>query len=190
MRRPVIIVATLLAATALAAASLALPTGSTAAGSPDNTIEPADRGTAVQVGDTLPPPDTGTGKRAVFSIAQQRVWVYSDTTTIIRTFLVSARLDMPNVGTYKVWSRSLYACSSAHRSECMRFMIRFAKGPGGDNIGFHEIPRETALPGDPWLQTVEQLGQPLSSGCLRQSTADAEFMWTWAAIGTTVVVIA
>lgn len=160
------------------------------AGDTDTSIDVADRGSVEQVDTTLPPPDTGSGRRAVFSIGQQRVWVYADDTTIIRTFLVSARLDMPNVGTYSVTSRSAYTCSSDHRTVCMRYMIRFTKGPGGDNIGFHEIPRDTALPGDPWVQTVDQLGQPLSSGCLRESTADAEFMWAWAPVGTKVVVIA
>lgn len=149
----------------------------------------AVRGERVQVDPTLPPPDTGTGRRAVFSLTQQRVWLYDASGWVIRTFPVSARLDMPNVGTYQVTSRSSYTCSIAHRSVCMRFMIRFAKGPGGDNIGFHEIPRDYSLPGAPWLQSEAQLGQPLSDGCLRESSADAEFMWAWAPVGTRVVVI-
>ncbi len=188
MRR---LVVTALAMMLVAGGAVVAPRGSIAvAGDPDSSIEVADRGSVEQIDTTLPPPDTGSGRRAVFSIGQQRVWVFADDTTIIRTFLVSARLDMPNVGTYSVTSRSAYTCSSDHRTVCMRYMIRFTKGPGGDNIGFHEIPRDTALPGDPWVQTVDQLGQPLSSGCLRESTADAEFMWAWAPVGTKVVVIA
>jgi lipoprotein-anchoring transpeptidase ErfK/SrfK len=35
----------------------------------------------------------------------------------------------------------------------------------------------------------DQLGQPLSGGCVRQSVADAEFMWEWGQIGTQVNVI-
>lgn len=174
----------------VAGGAVVAPSGPMAlAGDPDASIDVAERGSVEQVDTTLPPPDTGSGRRAVFSIGQQRVWVFADDTTIIRTFLVSARLDMPNVGTYSVTSRSAYTCSSDHRTVCMRYMIRFTKGPGGDNIGFHEIPRDTALPGDPWVQTVDQLGQPLSSGCLRESTADAEFMWAWAPVGTKVVVL-
>ena len=151
--------------------------------STDTSVLSADRGPSEQVDTTLPPPNTGTGKRAVFSIAQQRVWVFSDDSTIIRTFLVSARLDMPNPGTYKVWSRSLYACSSGHRWICMRYMIRFAKGPAGGHIGFHEIPRDTRAPGDPGVQTEEQLGQPLSRVCLPPRPAHADLMWRWCAIG-------
>lgn len=155
----------------------------------DGDFAAAVRGTTAQVAPTLPPPNTGTGRRAVFSIGQQRVWLFDASETLVRTFLVSARLDMPNVGTYRVFSRSAFTCSIAHPSVCMRYMIRFTKGPGGDNIGFHEIPRDYALPGDPWLQGESQLGQPISDGCLRESTADAQFMWNWAPVGTTVVVI-
>jgi lipoprotein-anchoring transpeptidase ErfK/SrfK len=66
-------------------------------------------------------------------------------------------------------------------------MVRFAKGPGGDNIGFHEIPTNirTGVP----LQSVSQLGQALSGGCVRQATSDAVYMWNWAPIGTQVVVL-
>ena len=63
-------------------------------------------------------------------------------------------------------------------------MVRFAHGPLGDNIGFHEIPRKDGAP----IESDAQLGLPLSGGCVRQSTADAMFMWDFAGIGTTVVV--
>jgi lipoprotein-anchoring transpeptidase ErfK/SrfK len=39
------------------------------------------------------------------------------------------------------------------------------------------------------VQSVSQLGQPLSGGCVRQSTPDAIWMWNWAYIGTKVVVL-
>ena len=66
----------------------------------------------------------------------------------------------------------------------MRFMVRFTKGPQGDNIGFHEIPKRDGVP----VQSESQLGQALSGGCVRQATSDAEYMWAFAGIGTTVVV--
>jgi lipoprotein-anchoring transpeptidase ErfK/SrfK len=67
----------------------------------------------------------------------------------------------------------------------MRWMVRFAHGPTGGNIGFHEIPRDNGVP----MQSDSQLGQALSSGCVRQSTADAQYMWLFGGIGTRVVVI-
>lgn len=39
------------------------------------------------------------------------------------------------------------------------------------------------------LQGVDELGEALSAGCVRQSTDDAARMWDWAGTGTTVVVL-
>ena len=38
--------------------------------------------------------------------------------------------------------RGHFTCNIDHPNICMRFMVRFAHGPLGDNIGFHEIPKE------------------------------------------------
>ena len=83
-----------------------------------------------------------------------------------------------------VYSRSMYTYSTANPAIKWRYMVRFAYGPGGGRIGFHEIPNRNGVP----LQSERQLGQPLSGGCVRQSTADAEWMWNWAGVGTNVVV--
>lgn len=151
----------------------------------------ASRGTAVQVTPTLPPPapavpaKSGTGRRVVYSTTLQRVWAVDGHGTVVRTYRVSGRTSIPNPGTYTVFSRSARACSYAGPQECMRWMVRFAVGPGGGNIGFHEIPRWYGVP----EQTDAQLGQPLSHGCVREATADARFMWTWGVLGTRVVVL-
>ena len=157
---------------------------------------PAVRGTAVQVVPTLAPPDligssavlpadTGSGRRVVYSKSLMRVWIVDSAENIERTYLVSGRLSQPRAGTYFVFSRSTYTCSISHSNLCMRWMVRFTHGPSGDNIGSHEIPRQNGVP----VQGNSQLGQALSSGCVRQSTADAQYMWAWAGIGTKVVVI-
>lgn len=153
-------------------------------------LDDATRGTTELIGTTMPDPNplpagSGAGRRAVFSISQQFVWAVEADGSIARSYLVSARLDMPRPGTYRVFSKSEFTCARSNWNECMRWMVRFTKGPEGDNIGFHEIPRIKGVP----VQTDAQLGQPLSSGCLRQSTADAWFMWLWAPVGTTVVVV-
>lgn len=165
-----------------------------------NEMVPANRGTAVQVEPTLAPPPaaptpatpsvglpagSGSGRRVVYVKSQMRVWIIDAEENIQRTYLVSGRLNQPTPGTYHVFSRSTYTCNINHSNVCMRWMVRFAHGPGGDNIGFHEIPRKNGAP----VQGNHQLGQALSSGCVRQSTDDAQFMWAWAGIGTTVVVI-
>jgi L,D-transpeptidase catalytic domain len=157
----------------------------------------ATRGTAVQVVDTQAPPstelgdsleipaDSGSGRRVVYSKGIQRVWLIEEDGTIYDTHRVSGRMDQPNYGTYTVWSRSEFTCSNAHSNICMRFMVRFAYSRRGDNIGFHEIPKRDGVP----MQTSDQLGEPLSGGCVRQATADAIITWNWAQIGTVVVVV-
>ena len=165
---------------------------------------PATRGSSIQETPTLAPPPTeaptttvvaappdtgvpflsGVGRRVVYSKNQMRVWIVDDTNVTIRTYRVSGRFGQPTPGTYHVFSRSSFTCNIDHPNICMRFMVRFAHGPLGDNIGFHEIPRRDGVP----IESDSQLGQALSGGCVRQATADAMFMWDFAGIGTTVVV--
>jgi len=165
---------------------------------------PATRGSSIQETPTLPPPPTeaptttvvaappdtgvpylsGIGRRVVYSKNQMRVWIVDDANVTIRTYRVSGRMGQPDPGTYHVYSRSTFTCNIDHPNICMRFMVRFAHGPLGDNIGFHEIPKRDGVP----IESDAQLGQALSGGCVRQATADAMFMWDFAGIGTTVVV--
>jgi len=166
---------------------------------PGDPSRTAARGTTAQVTETSPPPppppapagaelpgDSGSGRRVVYSKGQMRVWLIEADGSLTRTYRVSGRMDQPRYGTYQVFSRSPYTCAMKRPDICMRFMVRFTKAFSGDNIGFHEIPvRAGRYP----LQSDAQLGQPLSGGCVRQSTADAIFMWEWAPVGTTVVVI-
>ena len=67
----------------------------------------------------------------------------------------------------------------------MRHMVRFAQGRNLA-IGFHSIPRYGN--GTP-MQTLDQLGTFRSSGCVRQRDDLAAALYSWADIGTTVVVL-
>ena len=171
---------------------------------PADAPAPATRGSSIQETPTLPPPVTeestttlppappntgvpylsGAGRRVVYSKNQMRVWIVDGNDVTVRTYRVSGRFGQPTPGVYQVFSRSSYTCNIDHPNICMRFMVRFAHGPKGDNIGFHEIPKENGVP----IEADSQLGQALSGGCVRQATADAIFMWDFAGIGTTVVV--
>jgi len=131
------------------------------------------------------PDNSGAGRRVVYHRGQQRVWLVDASGGVVKTHRVSGRLYEPYRGTYSVFSRSLYTSSIANPDVKWMYMVRFTRGPGGDNIGFHEIPKRFGVP----LQSVAQLGQPLSGGCVRQSTPDAIYMWNWAGIGTKVVVL-
>ncbi len=98
---------------------------------------------------------------------------------------VSGIRGVPNLGTYQVNSQSLRSYSLDLKDVWFNNMTRFALGPNGGNIGFHEIPTKYGKP----LQTVEQLGTFQGSGCIRMATEDAKLMYNFAKLGTKVVVL-
>lgn len=129
------------------------------------------------------PADSGTGRRAVFSISRQRVWIVSAAGKPRRTYPVSgSAYDNLEPGTYKVFSRSKHA-KGIDDSGTMQWFVRFTKGPRAA-IGFHNIPVDKGKR----VQTRAQLGTPLSHGCIRQAEPDAKAMWRFARLGTKVVV--
>lgn len=137
--------------------------------------------------DTTPeiPRKSGTGRRIVYANKRQRVWVVNAAGDILRTFLVSGRRGVPTPGSYRVLSQSVSSFSPELKGVTFRFMTRFAIGPHGGNIGFHELPLRNGKP----MQTANQLGTFIGGGCLRSTTADARFIFQWARIGTLVVVV-
>jgi hypothetical protein len=164
------------ASVALDASSTTLSPTTTA---PTTTVAPT---TTAPPDDLLPP--SGSGRRVVFSIERQRMWWVDENETVLRTALVSGRANTPQQGTFQVYSKTLNA--TGLDGSRMDYFVRFTKGPNGWAIGFHDIPRMDGVP----VQTPEQLGQPLSHGCIRQSTEDAQFTWEFLDVGSTVVVVA
>ena len=158
--------------------ALAKPTtSSTEADATDATLDPAD--------DTTLPAGSGSGKRIVFSESRQRVWLVTGARHVERTYLVSGSVyDNLDPGTYSVYSRSERAWG-IDDSGTMRYFVRFTQGDNAA-IGFHDIPIDDGR----HVQTVAQLGTPLSHGCIRQRRADAVALWNFAPLGTTVVVVA
>jgi len=118
-------------------------------------------------------------------MSDQRVWLVSSRDRVRRTYLVSGSLtDNLDAGRYEVYSKSMNA-TGVDDSGTMKYMVRFAQGSRAP-IGFHDIP---VLRGEK-LQTVSQLGTPQSHGCVRQRRSDAQALWRFAPLGTTVVVLA
>lgn len=134
------------------------------------------------------PTDSGSGRRVVFDMGDQRVWLVDRRVgeeVTLRTYLVSGSVtDNLDPGTYTVYSRSLRAWG-VDDSGSMRYMVRFAHGTRAA-IGFHDIP---VLDGQQ-VQTRDQLGSPQSHGCIRQWRPDARALWRFAPRGTKVVVTA
>jgi hypothetical protein len=133
------------------------------------------------------PEDSGTGRRIVYDMNSMHVWLVEKDEAVTRDYPVSghASVQLPRAGTYHVYSKSTLAYAYHPLNATMQYMVRFTVGPSGGTIGFHAIPRIFGKP----MQTEAQLGTPLSSGCVRQSDSDALFLWNWAPIGTTVVVL-
>jgi hypothetical protein len=144
--------------------------------------EPARDATAL-------PPGSGTGRRIVFDISAQRVWLVAVTRSgeerVRRTYLASGSVsDNLQPGTYAVFSRSRHAWG-IDDSGTMEYFVRFAHGENAA-IGFHDIP---VMDGRR-VQTRAELGTPQSHGCIRQWRPDAKALWHFAPVGTTVVVVA
>jgi hypothetical protein len=130
------------------------------------------------------PQNSGDGRRVVFDISGQRVWLVGKHGKVARTYLVSGSMgDNLKPGTYSVYSRSMHAWGIDGTT--MRYMVRFAHGVTAA-IGFHDIP----LLDGKRVEKKSQLGIPLSHGCVRQWPDDAKAMWRFASDGTKVVVTA
>lgn len=152
--------------------------------SPDRSVVPeptVDAGADVTV-----PADSGDGRRVVFSQSRQRVWLIDDAEEVTRTYLVSGSVyDNLDPGEYAVYSRSQDAVG-VDNSGTMKYFVRFAHGDTGAAIGFHDIPVDDGHR----LQSLDDLGTPMSHGCVRQRRSDAKALWDFAPLGTRVVVVA
>ena len=131
------------------------------------------------------PKNSGFGRRVVYQNNLQWVWIVDGKNKVVRAMPVSGLRGVPNLGTYQVNSQSLRSYSLDLKDVWFNNMTRFALGPNGGNIGFHEIPTKYGKP----LQTVEQLGTFQGSGCIRMAIEDAKLMYNFAKLGTKVVVV-
>ena len=141
-------------------------------------------------GDDAPPLPDGanqaSGKRVVYYRAGQRVWAIDDDEDIVRSYLVSgSQFNNEVPGVYEVYSKS-EAATGWNLEADLPYMIRYLDTERGA-IGFHEIPirKDTGKR----YQTEAELGTRLSGGCQRQAPLDALFLWNFADVGTTVIVI-
>ncbi|WP_423916886.1 L,D-transpeptidase family protein [Candidatus Poriferisodalis sp.] len=132
-------------------------------------------------------PDVGLqGRRhVVYGRSAQRVWLLEADGTLLDTYPVSGKDSLPGPGRYAVFSKSLRS-RSLDGSLTIEHMVRFARGPNGAAIGFHSIPRTLS---DAPAQSIHELGEPRSGGCVRQQDSKARQLFEWVPVGTPVVVI-
>lgn len=155
------------------------------------TRTPNDRGSSAGSGgkglpSTAVPARSGQGRRIVYDISEQRVWLVNGKDDVERTYLVSGSKNQRRLGPgeYKVDSMSRHA-AGCDSKQSVNYMIRFTTGKG--SIGFHDIP---ALADGTLVESRSQLGTPQSAGCIRQWITDAQALWEFAKVGTRVVVTA
>jgi hypothetical protein len=128
------------------------------------------------------PANSGSGRRVVYSNSQQRVWLVEANGQVSHTYLVSGRHGLPSVGTHQIFSK---VPSSYSGDLLLPWTLRFAHGSSGAPIDFHGIPLR--YDGSP-IEPDSLLGTPQSHGCVRMKQSEAEFLWNWSSVGTTVVV--
>ena len=130
------------------------------------------------------PANSGSGRRAIYSKLEHRVWLVEADGSVSHTFLASGRADRPKPGSYRVFSKSRHT-TAGHDGIRMEYMVRFAWGTELA-IGFHSIPVDEF--GEA-MQSEAQLGTFQSGGCVRLRDDQAETLYAWAGIGTQVVII-
>lgn len=158
------------------------PKPSTSA-TPKTTATPA---VGAMVGAEMPS-GTGKGKRVVYALADNHVWLVDAHNIVRRSYPVSGtKFNQVAPGNYEVIRKRRYT-TSYHGTERMQYMVTFTFGKNAA-IGFHDIPISIAS-GKP-VQTQAQLGQSLSDGCVRQAPVDAKALWEFAPPGTPVIVLA
>jgi lipoprotein-anchoring transpeptidase ErfK/SrfK len=132
------------------------------------------------------PAGSGSGKRVVYALAANHVWLVDADNQVVRSYLVSGtRFGQVKAGTYDVLRKRRHT-TSYHGTERMEYMVTFTEGENAA-IGFHNIP--VRISDDKPVQTEAQLGQSLSDGCVRQKQADAAYLWDFAGVGTPVIVL-
>jgi hypothetical protein len=132
------------------------------------------------------PKRSGDGRRIVYSErTPQHAWLVDARGRVVRDFPVSGRKDWPRPGTYRVFSKSPRSYSTTY-GVSFRWMVRFAHGHSA-SIGFHTIPRYRS---GRLMHPLSKLGKPVGrGGCPHSADPDARFLYRWAGIGATVVVV-
>ncbi|MGP3999231.1 hypothetical protein [Streptomyces sp. 8N706] len=123
------------------------------------------------------PENSGSGVRVVYSLGEKRVWLVGNDDRPTRSYQVTPSTVSPSPGQYAVTSRS-------------------ARIPGSDGIPVEHVVRFTTVDGVVigFSAAVDgSMPDPASTrktGGIREQRADGEALWTFATIGTKVVVVA
>ncbi|MEU0070970.1 hypothetical protein ABZ027_15715 [Streptomyces sp. NPDC006332] len=122
------------------------------------------------------PAASGNGKRVVYSLGKDRVWLVDEDNKVRRTFRVTPGTLDPAPDSYAVTSRSNSVTGTDGTP--IEHVVRFTD-VDGVTIGFSAaVGKATSAPG-PGVRT----------GGIRESRADGNALWRFATLGERVVVI-
>ncbi|MDF9815080.1 hypothetical protein [Streptomyces sp. SPB162] len=122
------------------------------------------------------PAQSGTGKRVVYGLKDDRVWLVSDSEKVLRTFVVVPGSVDPAPGRYKVVSRT--GRGTGGDGVKIEHVVRFAS-VGATVIGFSAAVDGSMPEPDPAKKT----------GGIRETPADGDALWKLAVYDTKVVVV-
>ncbi|MFC8825124.1 hypothetical protein ACFT9I_07165 [Streptomyces sp. NPDC057137] len=122
------------------------------------------------------PAESGSGQRVVYALDAKRVWLVGKTAEKPRNFEVMPSTVSPPPGTYQVTSRSGKITGSDGVD--IEHVVRFAS-VNQVAIGFSAAVDGTMASPDPNLKT----------GGVRMTPEDGDAMWTFATVGSKVVVV-
>jgi len=138
---------------------------------PNPTTHPAD---------TTPHPDFGTpdemlkGRWIDVDLSEQHLTAY-EASSLVRTMLVSTGLPQTPtpVGQFRIWIKLRYddMAGEDYYIEDVPFVMYFHEGYGLHGVTWHG-----------------NFGHPMSHGCVNLPTAEAEWLYGWAEVGTLVIV--
>ncbi|MFD0372830.1 hypothetical protein [Streptomyces sp. NPDC127114] len=122
------------------------------------------------------PVNSGTGERVVYALRDRRVWLVDAKNQVMQTFSVMPSTVSPPPGSYAVTSRS----GAVRGSDGVQIehVVRFAT-VHDVSIGFSAAVDGSTPKPDPSKRT----------GGIRMKRADGDAMWTFASIGSKVVVV-
>ncbi|MET7651235.1 hypothetical protein [Streptomyces sp. NPDC005486] len=170
--------------TSAALATVAFLTFQASASAPADLAEPQHGGASAKAvkaprdrkHPTALPAHSGLGRRVVYSLEDDRVWLVASNGTVKRTFEVAPGSVDPLPGTYAVTSRS--GAVTGTDGTPIEHVVRFTT-VDDVTIGFSAaLDGELAEP-DPAVRT----------GGIRETVADGDAMWEFATIGQGIVVI-
>ncbi|MFJ4919965.1 hypothetical protein [Streptomyces sp. NPDC088725] len=170
--------------TALALAGVGFLAVQASANAPDNLGKPKPpSGPAASAAPAPPkkdpllvPEGSGTGQRVVYALHDRRVWLVGPKGERMRTFAVMPSTLNPVPGSYAVTSRTEETPGSD--GVTIEHVVRFTTVEGV-TIGFSAAVDGSMPSPDPKLRT----------GGVRMQRADGDALWSFASVGSKVVVV-